>query len=233
MAKKRHPGSRRRPHQRDDEAEDVFVAKVFELSTWARKNSQVLILFGVALGLVIAGVLYYVSYRSRLQAMAVQELESIQQSLSAGEQTDAKARLSQYIQRFSSTPHAAEARLVLAQLDLQDGQAGEAVQVLEASDVPVTDPLGPQVAVLLARAYEAQGQPQQAEELYLRVADRARLEFQKIDALQDAARIRMEQGNPQGAAELYQRVLDQLEPNDPDRGRTEMRLAEAKTAAEG
>lgn len=226
----RHPGKSRKSRENQPNEDDAFVAGVFELSTWAKANSQVLILFAVAVGLMIAGSLYYVNYRERMTTMAVQELEAIQALVAGGQDDAAKTRLAQYLERFDGSPLEPEARMHLADLHLQTGDAGLAVSVLEGSDAQASDPLGPQVLVMRARALEEMGRLDEAEALYLRVGEGAELEFQRREALEDAARIRMMLGNPAGAAELYRRLLEGME-NDADRGRIEMRLAEAETRA--
>jgi predicted negative regulator of RcsB-dependent stress response len=230
---KRHPASRRRPADHSSEPDDVFVAKVVELSTWSKRHSQALILMGVALAVLVVGTVYYVNYRERVALAAVQELEVIQQNLTLADPAATELRLAQYLERFGSTPYGGEARMLLAQMYLQRGESALAVLTLEEGAVGLGEPIGPQMAVLLARAYEAQNRFGEAEDLYLRVADGAELEFQRVEALLDAARIRLELGNAAGAAELYEELLEGSELSDPDRGLYEMRLAEARTRAAG
>ncbi|MGD2067441.1 MAG: tetratricopeptide repeat protein [Gemmatimonadota bacterium] len=232
---KRHPTSRRRPDQkrRDEEAEDLFVAKVYEASTWARHNRTILVILGVVLAVAGFGVYSWTEYRARLEEQAVLQLEQIQQTLSVGDPETAKAELNQYLSRFDGTPYAAEARMLLADLYLRSEQSQQAIDVLDASNVRLSEPIGPQIETLKAKAYEAAGRLDQAEDLYLRVADRAELQFQAIDALSDAARIREAQGDWSGAATLYERILDELGESGPDVGPYRMRLAEARTAAGG
>jgi predicted negative regulator of RcsB-dependent stress response len=229
----RHPSSKRRPDpRRGDEAEDVFVAKVFEASRWADKNRVTLI---AAIVLVVVGgfgIKSWMDYRERLHEQAVLQLEEIQQSIALGDPETAKAELSQYLSRFGSTPYAGEARLLLAELYLESDQAPQAVETLEASDIPPAEPMGVQIETLKAKAYEAAGRLDEAEGTFLRVADRAELQFQAVEALADAARIREAKGDWAGAIEIYERILEDLEESDADAGLYELRLAEARTAAE-
>lgn len=233
---KRHPGSSRR-HGREDkhaaDEDDVFVANVLEFSGWARNNSQVLILFGVALAVVLVSALYYVNWRQGQNDTAVAELERIAQSVGQTDPEASKISLEQYLERFSGTPYAGEARLLLGQLYLDGGQAGQALETLEASSIPLRDPMGVQVATLQARALEAQADFGEAESLYLRIADQAELAFQRVGALEDAARIRMVSGNYAGAAELYQRLLDEEEHSAEGVGIYQMRLGEAQAKMGG
>ncbi len=225
---KRPTGSR---HKNTPDAEDAFVARVVEWTTWSQKNTQVLVLFGVALVVVVVGIMYYVNYRQNLGVVAAQELETLHQVAASGDTETARLRFAQYLERFGGTPYASEARLALAQLHLEGGAAEQALEVLAASSVGLSDPIGPQIAILQARAHEELGRLGEAERLYLQVAQEAELEFQRIQALRDAARLRMMAGNPQGAVELYERILNELPSESPDRGAIQLRLGEARTAA--
>ena len=226
---KRHPGSsRRRPgEQKTVEADDVFIARVLEFTGWAKNNSQVLILFGIALAAVILGAVYYSNWRQAQAETAVAELERIAQSVGISDPEASKISLEQYLERFAGTPYAAEARLLLAQIYMDGGQAGQALTTLEDSGESLRDPMGVQIATLEARALEAQDRLGEAEALYMRIAEGADLAFQRVGALEDAARIRMTTGNYAGAAELYQRLLDEEEFSVEQQGIYEMRLGEA------
>ena len=171
------------------------------------------------------GVLYYMNYRQGHLQRAALELERVEQGVAFGDTTTAKVELQQYIETFGNTPYAHEARLLLGALYLQSNQPAQAAEVL-ADGANVSRPLGLQVTTLLAKARAQQGQLDEAERLLLRVADRAELEFEVHEALEEAARLRKRSGNLAGAAALYQRILDDLEANAPERGLYEMRLAE-------
>jgi len=101
-----------------------------------------------------------------------------------------------------------------------------------ADAADVSEPLGLQVAVLLAKAHEERGRLEEAERLLLRVADRADLDFQVRDALDGAARLRVLEGNFIGAVELYQRILETIDEDAPERGIYEMRVGEFRLKAE-
>lgn len=233
MAQRPHTSSPKQKGRRSDEGDDVFVAAVYEASTWAQRNTQTLILLGVVLAVIIGGVIYYVGYREDVTQQAVVQLEQIQQGMAMGDPETAKAELAQYVDRFAGTPYAAEARLLLGQLYLESDQTPQAIEVLEGSDISIREPIGAQLAVLRAKAYEAAGQLQAAEETFLQVADRAELGFQRTEALEAAARVRLQQDNPEGAAELYRQILDGLDEGDPQRGRYEMLLAEMRARVDG
>jgi predicted negative regulator of RcsB-dependent stress response len=230
MAKR--PTTRRRTSaDRAPDSEDVFVAQVFELSTWAQKNSQILILAGIALALVIGGAIYYWNYRSDLNRQAVQELEAVQQVVAFGLPEEAQIRLGQYLERFGDTRHGIEARVLLGQVHLQQDRPAQAVTTLEEGRRSGSDPMRIQLRMLLARAYEETGRLEDAEGEYLSIADDTEMDFQRREAFADAARIRALRGDHGGAVELYRRILEAMDRSHPERGLFEMRLAEAELLA--
>lgn len=226
MAKYRKPGSRTGKPINPAEQEDAFVARTLEFSQWAQRNRPILTLAVVIAGIGVASLLYYRNYRETLAAAAAAQLEELQQRLEQGDQTGVQADLQIYLERFSGTPFAGEARMALAQITADMGDHATASRVLEPVAGDVDDPLGAQAAALLAAIAEDAGNRQQAEGLYERLAERASLGFQIRDALADAARLRREQGDLEGSLAFYDRLLDEMEETDPGRGVVEMRRAE-------
>jgi tetratricopeptide (TPR) repeat protein len=131
-----------------------------------------------------------------------------------------------FLERYSGTAYEGEARLLLGEMYLKNGQPQQAQAVLEPLGRRPRAPIDLQATMLLAKAFEQDQQWADAEAAYLRVADRSDLSFQINEALSAAARLRAEQGNATGAIALYQQALERLEENDPMRGHFEMRIAE-------
>ena len=228
---KRHPGARRTRQDKPDEPDDIFLAKVLEMGNWATSNQQLLTVLGVVAAIGIAGVIYYRNYQSALTQQAAAQLESVHQSISISDPEGAKDELITFLERFSGTAYEGEARLLLGDLYLNSGEPQQAQAVLEPLGTSPRDPIDFQGAALLGAAYEEDGRLVDAEEVYLRIADRSDLDFEVIDALASAARIRVDRGNPEGAIELYERALDLLDEASADRGLFEMRIQELRLRA--
>jgi predicted negative regulator of RcsB-dependent stress response len=227
MTKHRHPTSRRAPEEKK-EAEDVFVEKVLEATSWAKKNSQVLTILGVAVVILMAGGVYYQNWKGAQTQRAVAQLEQVQQAVAFGEREEAKASLNQYLASFEGTPYAMEARLLLGQVLLEEEDPEGAMEALSpAVREMASEPIGLQAAFLMAAAYEEADRLDEAERLLLRIANTAELTFQIREALAGAARIRTRLENYSGAIELYEEVLGGMEENDPERSYWELRLQEA------
>jgi predicted negative regulator of RcsB-dependent stress response len=227
MTKHRHPSSRRAQEEKK-EPEDAFIEKVVEVSNWAKRNSQALVIAGVAVVILVAGAMYVQGVRENRIQQAVAQLEQVQQAVAYGDRDAAKASLNQYLATFEGTPYALEARLVLGQVYLEESNPEAAVETL-APAVREMDsaPIGLQAAFLLAAAYEELGRPDEAERTFLRIANTAEMTFQIREALAGAARIRAGQGNFAGAVELYEDVLRGMDENDQERSYWEMKLQEA------
>ncbi len=234
MAKYRKPGTGPQRPANPAEQEDVFVAKTLEATQWAQRNRPILTLAVVLLGLGTAAFVYYGRYRSTLDVTAAGQLEELQQRLEAGDALAVREDLSLYLERFGSTSFADEARLTLGQVLASEGDHAGAHAVLEPLASDLGSPLGIQAAALLAAVSEDMGDPELAEGLYERVADRARLDLQRKEALVDVARLRRERGDYAGAVAAYDRLLEDLEEDDPDRVRIEMWRSEvAQRARQG
>jgi predicted negative regulator of RcsB-dependent stress response len=229
----RHPAARR-VHRTAEAPDDAFVAGVLETSAWAKQHSRTLILGGLLVALLVGGFIWYRVQRSATREAASTELSQVRQSALMGNYALAVRDLEAFLQRFDGTPAAGEARVLLAQSYLELEQPQQAIDTAERLARNPGEPLGATAAFLMATAQESTGQLAEAEATYLRVADRARFLFQRLEALDHAARLRIEQGDAAGAAELYERAMQEI-PIDrvQDRSVFEMRRAEALALARG
>jgi len=228
MSPKKQTSSQQRPEEKK-KAEDAFVEKILELLNWSKQNGQILLLVGIVLAVLVAGGMYYSNYNNAMADRAITQLELVQASVGLGDREEAKTQLYQYLDQFDGTVYALEARLILGQILLEDGNPEEAKEVL-APAVRTMDeqPIGVQAAFLMAAAHEEAGEAEESERLYLRIATTSDLMFQIQEASGGAARLRAQAGDYQGAADLYEEVLADLNLSDPNRSYWEMRLAEAK-----
>jgi hypothetical protein len=225
---KRHPGTRSK--KQESEPDDVFVAKILHVGKWAEANQQLLTILIVVVAIGALGLVYYGNYRESLNLQAAAELEQIYQSISINDTEGAQTQLATFLERSAGTVFEAEARLLMGELYLRDGSPEQAQVVLRPLGESPRDPIDFQAAALLAAALEENRQWADAEQVYLRIADRSDLDFQVRNALSAAARIRHEQGNLDGAVALYERLIDSLEEADPRRGGYLMRIEEIESA---
>src|SRR5262245_37075726 len=233
MAK--HPTSRRVHRAAADD--DKFVAGVLETSIWARAHSRWMVIAGISLVVGLGHFGYYRNIKSQGERRASQALATVRSTMASGNQQLAKQDLEKFVKQYDGTTSGDVARLLLGQTELETKEAQRAVTTLEPVAKSVDTPLGYSAGLMLASAYEANKQPDQADKVYLRIADNARFDFQKREALDRAARLRVERGNAAGAIQLYERILETFEKMDPakvdmqQKNAYEMRLAEIKAQA--
>lgn len=227
----RHPTARRTHRQPDTDADDVFVERVLEATAWARQYRTPLIAGLLVLAIVAAGLLIYRSNSERLNTRAAIEILQVRQSAQLGNPAVTIRDAETFLQTFGRTPSATEARLILAQAYLEQNQPDPAIQALDGVSDNLSSPSGVSAAMLQAAAHEAAARYEEAEGVLQRVANGARFDYQKVAALDNLARIRLERGNAAGAVEAYDRLLRELPDDSQDRPIFQMRRAEAQTAA--
>lgn len=228
----RRSPTRRSKQARSQEPDDVFVANILHFGKWAEANQQLLTAGVVVFAVLVAGLFYYRNYRRSLTEQAAQQLEVIYQSVGIDDVEGAIGELVTFVERFSGTPYEGEARLLLGELYLRTNRAQQAEAVLEPFGSSPRQPIEFQGAGLLAAAYEQEGRAEEAEDVYMAIADRSDLDFQVRNALSAAARLRRDRGDSAGALDLYERAMEGLDEESPERGLFEMRIAEIQAAGE-
>jgi tetratricopeptide (TPR) repeat protein len=226
----RHPTARR-VHRQPAADDDTFVAGVLETTAWARTHRRTLIAGGIAVAAAAAFLFFFLSSRASKREQAAEQLTQVRAVALSGNTQLAIRDLERYVARFDGTPPAAEARLLLARSYLQAGQPQRAIEAVRGQARELDNVMGVNAAFLLAAAHEAAQESQRAEEVYLRIADSAEFLFQKQEALDNAARLRLDRGDAAGAAELYDRILALTPETDGSRQVYELRAAEARAAA--
>lgn len=228
----RHPSSRRLPQAASD-PDDAFIARVLELTAWSKANARAIIIVGSIVLVAVLGAIYYTQHRRAQEERATAELMTARQTAAAGNLALAVRDLGTLVNRFGSTQAGREARVLLARFLLEDGNYDGAAAAVGPIARDVDKPLGPAAAGLLAAAYEALEDFDAAVQVHLRVADRARFQYERRNALEAAAEIRLRQGRADEAVQLYERLLGTLPADFEERGIYEMRLAEARAQAGG
>ncbi len=209
--------------------EDRFVAAALKLLSWAQSNTRALILGLGAVAIVVFGVRYYLDYQRRVREASATEIRSIRFQLQSGDASQVVEQLRGYLVRFSGTPYAREAQVLLAHSLLLGNRASEAIEpARQAVDELGDDPLSTRAAFLLAAAYEEVGDTALAISVYEQVGARVKHRSERTLGLEGAARLRAASGDRAGAARIYDE-LAALTPEDaPQRLLYEMRAAEMR-----
>jgi predicted negative regulator of RcsB-dependent stress response len=223
------PSVARRAPRSAVESDDVVMMRAAELAEWARKNARAVM---IATAVVLAGVgaaLYYQVYKSGRAARAAAAYVQTQAGLSA-DTAAAIRQLQTFTTQYPGTTEADEARIAIAQIYLDKGDAARAIESVRPAAGGGT-PVAEQARFVLAAALAQSGKRAEAINEYLELGKDADLPFMKQNALNQAALLR-EQGNDwKGAAELYRQMLPGLEKGTGERQLVELHLAEAEGRA--
>lgn len=226
MANKKGTSPSRTPSRPQGTADDAFSARVLEFVAWTRRNSQVAIIGGIAIVLLIGGTIYYLNQRSQQFGEAATQLEMVQQVAMTSPVPEAVSELESYLVRFGGTPYGIEARLLLAELHLDDENPEAAIEALLETAPSYGNSLELQATSLLAAAYEEAERWDDAEQIYLELMERGEFTFQRREAGEGLARVLLAQGDSAAAAEAFRDLIALEEPDSPLRTYFEMRLAE-------
>lgn len=213
--------------------EDTFVSGVLEATDWTRRHGRIILGAILALVVIIAGVVYYRSYRSALENKAAGDLDQIRSIAASGNIPLAQRQLTQFIARYSSTHAGEEARVLMAQALLEQGNAKGAIPIVDPLATDLDKPLGPTAGLLLGAAYEGSGDYSKAIATYTRIGEKAPYQFQRRDALEDAARLKLQHNDATGAAAIYKQILASMPDTATGRAVYEMRLAQAQAGTQG
>ena len=217
-----------RPATTGADEDDLFTSRVLEATVWAQNNAQTLIFAAIVAALGVAATVYYFNFRETRENQSALELEQIHQVVGVVSTEETLAELNRFLERFENAASTAEARLLLGQVHLENGNVQGAIDALQPLRGRLGEPVALQAGFLLGAAYEQQGLWDEAAATYVDIADETDLGFQRRNALSDAARVRAAQGRYVEAEVLLGDLLDALDATDPGRGVIEMRLAEMR-----
>jgi len=209
--------------------DDAMAMRAAALSAWARKNARIIIAVSVVAVVLVGGLLIWKYNQAQRRAAAAEALLSLRANptivTAAG-----GAQLQGFIRSYRGTPEADEARLMLAEQRLNAGNPRGAISEL----TPVANGgshLATQAGMMLGSAYVQAGDRPAAIRAYESVAEKARLKYQRIEALGQAALQHELAGNYKAAVAAYDRALAEVEPNSPQAAEVEMRRTEALAKA--
>lgn len=229
MATRTAAPTRRPPGAVDPD--DAVMLRAAELAAWAQRHARIIITAAVVVLLTVGGFLYYRMYQASRAERAAAQFLTVAQTALGSPGAQGRAELESFIRRYDGTREAAEARVMLAGMYLQENQPRQALTPLRAVTGDADSPLWYQGQMLLGAALNRDGKRAEAVQAYLRAADRAALEYQRNEALNEAALVREQANDWRGAAELYRRMLQDAEKGSLDESVLQMRLAEAEARA--
>jgi predicted negative regulator of RcsB-dependent stress response len=187
--------------------EDPILETLQRWYSWSRRHAGWLAAGLVIVVVVSAGAGLMLRGRSVAKAKAAVELAQARTLFLQGQTAAARTTLEQLLARYGGTPAGLEARLILAEIRLEDGQpeAAEALLRELIGRVREGDPLKIAARRTLAACLEQTGQFDEASRIYEELAGDKTTAAALSDLL-NAARVAREAGQLPRASELYARA---------------------------
>lgn len=222
----------REKRPQDLDTEDHVTERVMEAAAWAETHRRAVIAGGIALVAVVAAAFYYQDYRQKLVERASVRLQEIQIASQSGNVETVRSELGIFIDQFSGTPYANQARVALGDLELRRDSLGRAVQALEpVADLGGNDPLSFTAMEMIAAAYEQGGDPDQAIQWWGRLESAARFDYQRYLAMAEQARLHTMAGRYSEAESLYGQLAEEAGDDPTGQQIYSVRLGEVRALA--
>ncbi len=219
----------REKRPQDLDTEDHVTERILEAATWAETHRRAVIAGGIALVAVVAAAFYYQDYREKLVARASVRLQEIQIASQSADIETVRSELRIFIDQYSGTSYASQARVALGDLELRRDSLGLAIQALEpVADLGEANPLSYTAMEMIAAAYEQGGDADRALQWYERLQSNARFDYQRHRAMAEQARLHTIGGRYAEAAALYEQLVDEAEEDPAGQEVYAVRLGEVR-----
>ena len=221
----------KRPEHID--TEDHVTERVLEAAAWAETHRRAVLAGGIALVLVVAAAFYYQDYRHKLAERASVRLQEIQITAQAADMETIRSELRIFIDQYSGTPYADQARIALGDLELRRDSLGPAIRALEpVAERGTANPLSFTAMKMIAAAFEQGGDTDRAIDWYERLSSDALFAYQRHFAMAEEARIHAASGRYSDAAALYEQLVAEAEDDPAGQEVYAVRLGEVRTLAQ-
>jgi predicted negative regulator of RcsB-dependent stress response len=184
--------------------------KTQSFADWLQANSRAATIGLVVVALGAAGYWFYLRSAEIKRANAERGLSQAKQSLAAGNAALAQSDLQKVADRYKGTPAGAQAAMILAQLDFDQGKVPDGLKVLE----PYQGSAGPMRASVWSLTGDGQlasGKAADAADSFRKAADATNLSGERAMYLSKAARALTLAGKDAEAKEIWQKLID--DPN--------------------
>lgn len=182
---------------------------VARITTWAEEHRQATTL--LLIGLLAAGAagFIYLNYRADMRERAGVRLDELRMASRGMPPAELRSQFQAYVEQFGGTPQGDEARLLLADMELQRDSVEAAIRVLEPAVDLDEDPIGYNAGWMMAVAEEQRGNVEAAARWYERLADEARHDYQRRRARAARAELHVQEGEYDAAATIYAELVEQ------------------------
>lgn len=182
---------------------DTAVDRTQTIIDWARINYRYLVTGGVVIVVAAAAYWFYMRSEQIKAARADQMLMTAQQSVSAGNAALAVSDLQKLITGYGSTSAAAEAAMLLAQIDYDQGKYQDGINVLQKAVASHGSDVRTALYSLIGDGYSQMNKLDDAGSYYEKAADATTLHNTRADQLAKAARTYAAAGKKDQAVKIW------------------------------
>ena len=195
------------------------------LLDWIRGHTRAVTWIVGALVVGLGLFLWTLSSTRRSETIAGRQLQGARYAFESQNLPLAASELARIVENYSGTNAAAQGRLLLAQVRLQQGQPQQAVELLRDFAPGAGAAYRAQAYGLLGVAHENLARPRDGAQAYEAGAEAARMDFLRAQLLVDAGRAWTAAGDTAKAIAAYRRVVQEL-PKESAVTEAKVRLGE-------
>jgi predicted negative regulator of RcsB-dependent stress response len=195
------------------------------VSAWLGAHRQLSYWAGAIVVVAAALFVWNLSAKRRTEEAASRELQGARYAYENQNLPFAASELAKVIADYDGTNAAEQARLLLANVRLQQGQPNQAITVLKDYAGGASSAYRAQAYGLLGAAYENLGRFRDAGEAYENGSTAGRMDFQRAQGLADAGRAWTFAGDTAKAISAYRRIVKDFE-KQPAAAEAKVRLGE-------
>jgi tetratricopeptide (TPR) repeat protein len=197
---------------------------------WFNAHRQLTYWIGAIVAVAAVLFVWQLSTRRRSEDIASRELQGARYAYENQNLPLAASELARIVENYSGTNAAAEGRLLLANVRLQQGQPQQAIAVLQDWAPGAGRAFRAPAYGLLAAAHENMGRFREAAEAYEKGSVAARLDFMKAQMLSDAGRAWTAAADTAKAIADYRRIVKEF-PKEGTVTEAKVRLGELTKGA--
>jgi outer membrane protein assembly factor BamD (BamD/ComL family) len=207
--------------------QDKFVSTTFELAEFLQEHTRKALIGLVIVVVLAAATIYYMNYSSHRETRAINLLMNGQTAYEAENYPLAVSDLERLRQEFSDTRIGDEAMFMLADayFQMDDFERSRDVLYDFFAKHSNSSPFSHKAYAVMGCALENLTSYKEAADSYIKAAENARFDFQRVDSRIDAARAFLLAGNKERALQEYQHILDTF-PEEQETSRVAMLMAE-------
>lgn len=210
-------------------SDEALALRAAEVAAWAKRNVRMILAIAAVALVTVGGYLVYRVNKATREARAAEQFLALRANPTVSTAAGA-GQVEAFIKAHDGTVEADEARLLLAEIRLNSGQAKQAVAAL----TPLANggsPLASQGAMMLGAAQAQAGDRAAAIRAFQQAADKSTAEYQKLEALGQAALIHEQNNDFAAAVRIYEQLLKEADEGSQQATVIKMRLAEAQARA--